>query len=195
MGLNGIETSRITYMTDDGKNYHSSTNETIEVGHINRGWDLTLFGLVAIVTSLSAISCITSLTFTLGTIKFSVVSSLIRLYGVCLAAAIVAVEAEIAASDEMRNFFVFQSWFYRGMFYIFVGLLFIIEHSTINEALILFVNVSAICLIASGLVYVTMGLLCLKPIKDRKMARYIQLLSQAEIQRAIKDPDDAIQIR
>lgn len=198
MIMNETETTTsIANVHINERNYHS-TNDEIFDGPIKRGWDLTFFASVSIFTALSAISCVLLQILALITLKFSVVSLIIRLYSIALAVSIVTIEVEVAASDLLRNFFVIQSWSYRGMFYIFVGFLLLLDDDSYlatNNAVVKFVNISSICLMVSGFTYIAMGLLCLKPIKDRKMARYIQLLSQAEIQRAIRDRDDSLEIR
>lgn len=116
------------------------------------------------------------------------------------------VETEIAIADPLRAFFVVQSWALRGLCYIFVALLLFIDNDAViakQPKLLIYINFSSLTLVAFGVLYwlmvglrvienslmlslywcfvLSQGVFCLKPVRDNKMAKYIQLLSQAEV--------------
>ena len=49
-----------------------------------------------------------------------------------------------------------------------------------------YVNFSSSSLIILGSIYSMMGIFCMKKLKDDRMAKYVQLLSHLEVQRAIQ---------
>jgi len=149
---------------------------------------LTLFLLISACTALSAVSVavaqVLSIAFTKGLTAAGIA---IRCYGVVLSAGVVFGEMEW---NPIREFVLVQNWFSRGLAYIFVGLLALEEtdeKGLSNATAEMFVSFAALGLVVLGMLYSLMGICCLKRIRDQKMARYIQLLSHAEVQEALRE--------
>jgi hypothetical protein len=105
---------------------------------------------------------------------------IIQLYDVVLCIAVVLVEMEW--TDAIHNLSLLQSWFIRGLCYCFVGLIIYQELGGFNPYhQNTYLQLPSALLIVLGIIYSLMGLLCLKKVRDSKMARYIQLLSHFEV--------------
>jgi hypothetical protein len=110
--------------------------------------------------------------------------------------AIISILIEFEFTTAARDSNLCQSWEYRGLGYIFLGLLHAytsltkissqeeneeeasVENSLIFQLISKFLSVS---LMIIGALYITLGLLNMKRIRDEKMARYIQLISFMEV--------------
>ena len=109
----------------------------------------------------------------------------IRVYGIVLAMGVTMCEFEL--TETIRTFMILQNWMTRGLSYIFVGLL-AYNHTEISlhSSAAAYVKFSSLSLIILGSIYSMMGLFCMKRLKDDRMAKYVQLLSHLEIQKAIQ---------
>jgi hypothetical protein len=105
------------------------------------------------------------------------------MYIVVFSLAVILTELDWTA--PIRNSILSQSWTFRGLFYIFIGLLEFVLHIDIHDwrgQLIPFsVVVSASFMTLVGAIYSFMGIICLKKTKDERMARYIQLMSYLQV--------------
>jgi hypothetical protein len=146
---------------------------------------LGFFNLISYLTAISATTVLFSqIMLIFGGGSDNVPGTLIRIYGILLCIGVILAEFEL--TEVVRTFIVIQNWISRGLLYIFVGLLANNhEETTLDENSLSYVNLSSLSLIFLGLVYMIMGGFCMKKIRDDKMAKYIQLLSHTEIQKAI----------
>jgi hypothetical protein len=111
-----------------------------------------------------------------------VIETGVRLYLVVFSVIAILIELEITSAARSSS--LCQTWEYRGLGFVFLGLLhaytYLDEDFEIPTVLFL-LNVTAYSLIASGVGYVVLGLAKTKRIRDEKMARYIQLISYMEV--------------
>jgi hypothetical protein len=156
-----------------------------------RGWLLNFFVFVSGVTALTALLTVTFLgTFMITSFSKKGLNAdalrhlIIQLYDVVLCIAVVVIEMEW--TDAIHKLSLLQSWFIRGLCYCFVGLIIYQELGDFNpQSLAIhhrtYLQLPSALLIVLGIIYSLMGLLCLKKVRDSKMARYIQLLSHFEV--------------
>lgn len=114
----------------------------------------------------------------------SAVHGVVQLYGIALCIIVTFVEMEW--SESIRSLTILQSWTVRGLAYTFVALLIFQETGSVSATLLSTrhlecVQWPSLLLLFFGLLYFLMGILCLKRVRDTKMARYIQLLSHIEV--------------
>ena len=150
--------------------------------------DCTLFIFTMASYFTMASSCtvgMAQLILILGAQYLDIVGTIVRMYGIVLCG--VAILAELEITEAIRSSAMLQNWVARGIFYIFLGLL-ALNNSNYNENLDssaqTYVTAASLSLVTMGCIYSFMGLLCLKRLKDDRMAKYIQLLSHREIQEA-----------
>jgi ABC-type lipoprotein release transport system permease subunit len=94
--------------------------------------------------------------------------------------------AELEWTESVRSFQLVQNWISRGLIYVFVGLLALDnDEEDLNYSISEYIFIASLALIALGITYSFLGLLCCKRFKDEKMAKYIQLLSHLEVQNAL----------
>ena len=169
-----------------------------QLSEAQRGVLLTIFivisGFTAIMGSLSALSlCYYMIVeFTVDTPNIDgdcIIHAIVQLYALTLCIVITFVEMEW--TESIRSLTILQSWTVRGLSYIFVALLVFQEMGslsakTLTERNLRLVQGPPIGLFFFGLLYTCMGILCLKRLRDSKMARYIQLLSHLEVQNVIR---------
>ena len=149
--------------------------------------NLFLFTIASYFTIASAFAVtIAQLILILGVAEVLLVETSVRIYGIVLCIGVIFTELEM--TEVARSFILLQNWIFRGVCYAFVGLL-AMNYSNVNENLDissqLYVTVSSLSLVTMGTIYSCMGVLCLKRIRDDKMAKYIRLLSHLEIQNAM----------
>ena len=121
----------------------------------------------------------------LSEITVNLADAFIRVYGIVLATGVIMCEFEL--TETIRTFTILQNWMTRGLSYIFVGLL-AYNHTeeSLHSNTAAYVKFSSLSLIILGSIYSMMGLFCMKRLKDDRMAKYVQLLSHLEIQKAIQ---------
>jgi hypothetical protein len=93
----------------------------------------------------------------------------VHMYMIFFSAVIVMVELELSAL--VRNSIVSYSWIGRGFFYLFIGLLVLdqhVGHHLESQLVKLCCNILGNTLAISGLLYLIMGLLCLKRARDER---------------------------
>mmetsp|Transcript_28929 Transcript_28929/g.41250 ORF Transcript_28929/g.41250 Transcript_28929/m.41250 type:complete len:203 (+) Transcript_28929:3-611(+) len=112
---------------------------------------------------------------------------ILQLY--CIGFNCIAFLCEMELTEGIRNIQVLQSWTVRGIFYIFVSFFTLQETNSTEYVKGDFINWfsrrAACSILLCGTVYIILGMLCLKKVRDRKMAKYIQLLAQYEIQQTL----------
>ena len=109
----------------------------------------------------------------------------IRIYGIILAVGVILCEFEL--TETIRTFIILQNWITKGLSYIFVGLLAYNHTKTrLDNDSEEYVKFSSLSMIILGSIYSMMGVFCMKKLKDDRMAKYVQLLSHLEIQKAIQ---------
>lgn len=137
-------------------------------------------------TAASAVTVIFSqIILAFSEVASNLASACIRVYGIVLAMGVIMCEFEV--TETIRTFIILQNWITRGLSYIFVGLLAYNHTETIlDRSSTSYVNFSSLSLILLGSVYSMMGIFCMKKLKDDRMAKYVQLLSHLEIQKAIQ---------
>jgi hypothetical protein len=169
----------------DGHRWNSiTTPESIPEAH--RGVVLIIFQCISIATMVAGAALalvefaavIEKLTWLVTmSPSFNVLAFFKQLYAIVLSIAIAFTELEW--TETLRTFILLQNWVTRGLAYIFVGLMAIEKHTnSVFKSTLFWLGIG---LIAFGGIYAFMGLLCLKRIRDQKMARYIQLLSNYEV--------------
>jgi hypothetical protein len=111
-----------------------------------------------------------------------VIETGVRLYLVVFCVIAVLIELEITSAARSSS--LCQSWEYRGLGFVFLGLLHAytyLDEDFDSPIILRLLDGTAYSLIASGLVYVALGLANAKRIRDEKMARYIQLITFMEV--------------
>jgi hypothetical protein len=121
--------------------------------------------------------------------------------------AIISILIELELTTAARESNLCQSWEYRGFGYIFLGLLHAstamttkcqgaedrdeeeeeentvaVESSLTFQLLTKFISLS---LMIIGVLYILLGLLNMKRVRDEKMARYVQLISYLEVRSSL----------
>lgn len=110
------------------------------------------------------------------------IESGVRLYMVAFSVVGILIELEITTAARSSS--LCQFWEYRGLGFIFIGLLHAytyLDEELSNSTVLLLLNITSYGVLFSGLVYIILGLLNLKRIRDEKMARYVQLISFMEV--------------
>lgn len=119
----------------------------------------------------------------------AVIETGVRLYLAVFSAIAILIELEI--TPAARSSSLCQTWEYRGLGFVFLGLLhaytYLDEDFEIPIVLRL-LNLTAYSLITSGVGYIILGLAKTKRIRDEKMARYIQLISFMEVRTLTHPP-------
>lgn len=108
-------------------------------------------------------------------------------YGLVFPIAVFLTEMEW--TETIRSSILLQSWTSRGLFYIFIGLFTYETHKEFYSGTKKMRNalfVVSCIMMTFGLVYSFMGLIYLKKIRDQKLAHYIGLVSNFEMQNAIR---------
>lgn len=163
----------------------SRTNRTANKGCLLRF--LTVLSVFIIISGLGII-CLQAGSMYLLATKISLVRAGLQLYIVIFSVIIILNEMEWTAL--VRNSLVSYSWIARGLFYIFIGLILLdqqLGYRTGSQFVGLCSVLFGHSLVFSGLIYLIMGLLCLKRMRDDRMARYVQLLSYMEVQDTIRN--------
>merc|ERR1712146_303407 len=161
---------------DNNYNYNSSNNSS---NTVHRGWCLSFFLLINICSILFAFGVIIAQMGTIiydGRSLFSMPQTVaLRTYGVVFACIIILTELRWTRMINESTFL--QNWVTRGLFYIFVGLL-TLEQNQEKAIVILppwilfYIKIVGLILITIGILYMIMGLMCLRRLKDRKEAEY-----------------------
>jgi len=111
----------------------------------------------------------------------------LRMYGTVFCLAVVLFEMEW--TKPIREMIIVQNWVLRGLLYAFIGLLGQEEESEPNiprDAINRYIMLASWTMIAAGLMYILMGLACMKQVRDKRMAIYRHLLAHAEAQEALR---------
>ena len=158
---------------------------SVDAKGADKDWMLMLFNFISYITAASATTVFFSqIMLIFGDGSNNVPGTVVRLYGVVLCVGVVLAEFEL--TEVVRTFIIVQNWITRGLAYIFVGLLaYDHDETTLDSSSLAYVNVTSLGLIGIGGLYMVMGVACMKKLRDDKMAKYIQLLSHTEIQKAI----------
>lgn len=126
-------------------------------------------------------------THTVFNLCFVVIDAILQLYLILFA--ILACFTELEWTGTVRNSILCQSWIFRGLIYMFIGTL-AVKEDIPNDILVdtILGNINYFCgyvFVLFGGVYFVLGLLCIKRMRDRKMARYIALLAHNEVRHKI----------
>jgi hypothetical protein len=154
--------SRVLFTTETTINSNNSNvNERTET---NRGILLIIFLFISYCTVFISIVIIFIQIYSIAVKIYyynelddiNISRFIIQFYTIAIACGIILTELEI--TDIMRNIVLLQSWFYRGLLYIFCGLLSNIENTDQLVYLQLdnlsqLLNVSSIILIFLGIIY------------------------------------------
>jgi hypothetical protein len=164
---------------------------SVDAKGADKDWMLILFNFISYITAASATTVIFSqLMLIFGNGTSDIAGTCIRLYGILLGLGVIL--AEFETTEVVRTFMVIQNWITRGLFYIFVGLLaYDHEDISLDASSSAYVSFSSLSLVFIGILYMVMGVACMKSLRDDKMAKYIQLLSHTEIQKAIANSRSA----
>jgi len=164
-----------------------------------RGALLTTFIVISYLTAATSVLCAFSViyymvvTFVLDDFRMftgdALVHDVVLLYGLVLCVVIAFVELEW--TQAIRSLTVLQSWTVRGLVYVFVALVVFQEMGSFSATMLVarnlrIVQLPSVALFGFGVLYALMGVLCLKRVRDSKMARYIQLLSHLEVQAVVR---------
>jgi len=161
-----------------------------------RGYVLSFFNLVSIATLIVAAASLLGQLFSItykvlfllsgnngeSSIFMYVPSMILQIYSILFSASIICIELEWT-----RIVYAISTWEVRGLFYLFNGILTYQEGLTNSLRLDFLIIASAWSLVFFGLVYIVMGLACLKKIRDNRMATYIKLLSHQEIEWVLRE--------
>lgn len=106
----------------------------------------------------------------------------VRLYLVAFSILGILIELEITAIIRTAN--LCQAWEYRGFFFTFIGLFHVYTNKDDqfdNENIVLCLQLVGYFMMLCGIIYLLLGFLHFKKIRDEKMARYVQLISVLEV--------------
>lgn len=113
----------------------------------------------------------------------TVVQFLIRCYIIVFSVTVLLTEMDWTAA--VRNSVVSISWTFRGFFYMFIGLLELALDNDVDdwkvEVIPFSIILSGSSMLIVGVLYLLMGVCCLKKTRDDRMARYIQLMSYLQV--------------
>jgi hypothetical protein len=131
---------------------NNATRDTGPTNYVARGWALTLFNIFSILNICCGfLACIVQLTVVIFELVNLFSSELLtspcfylQFYTIVFTIGVVFTEMEW--TETIRNIDLLQSWIYRGLFYIFVGLLCFISGIIVGRD----VSMNIICLIDSS---------------------------------------------
>eukprot|EP01038_Epipyxis_sp_PR26KG_P010760 gene10760-14451_t len=126
-----------------------------------------------------AIMTLLSNAYALSQIKYPISMIIMRVYAMLFCVIIIGLELDLQLLRMRLR--LFDGWFYRGLFYGYVGLI-SVDNDKLNLTKFT-INLTGLALIGIGVIYTIMGLLCIKSLKSNRQLKTQQYIT-------ITDPAD-----